>query len=188
MPEKEKDISVVVDITLEEIYNGSRKKVEYEKKFLGLDGRTEELKKSSVDIFVKSGMSETKKMTFDGKGHESAKHPTTDLHISFKLVQSAKGSNASLFQRVENNCLLYKHKLSLNDAIQCKPIKMTSLDGRILLIPVDQIQSPGSVKVIKGEGIASYDDSAVAGMDNQIGKGDLYIMFDIEFPTNLPTS
>jgi len=97
MPEKEKDISVVVDITLEEIYNGSRKKVEYEKKFLGLDGRTEELKKSSVDIFVKSGMSETKKMTFDGKGHESAKHPTTDLHISFKLVQSAKGSNASLF-------------------------------------------------------------------------------------------
>ena len=117
LPEKEKDISVVVDITLEEIYNGSRKKVTYEKKFLGLDGRTEEVKSASVDIFVKAGMTEAKTMTFPGKGHESAKHDTTDLHISFKLAESAKGSNASLFKRVEKNCLIYKHKLSLNDAI-----------------------------------------------------------------------
>jgi hypothetical protein len=36
--------------------------------------------------------------------------------------------------------------------------------------------------VIKGEGIGSYDDSAVALADNLVEKGDLYIMFDIQFP------
>ena len=137
IPEKQKDISVTVDITLKEIYEGSRKKVVYEKKFLGLDGRTEEMKKTSVNIFITPGMSEAKKMTFEGKGHESAHHPTTDLHVSFKLVACPKGSNSSLYKRVQTNCLLYTHKLSLNEAIQCKPVKLTTLDGRTLLIPVD---------------------------------------------------
>lgn len=137
LPEKEKDISITVDITLEEMYKGSRKCVKYQKKFLGFDGRTEEIKEASVNLFIKPGMPESKEMTFEGKGNESAHYPTTDLHVSFKLVDSAKDSNASLFKRVENNCLLYTHKLTLNDAIQCRPIKMTTLDGRTLLIPVD---------------------------------------------------
>ena len=38
--EPEKDIDVTVDVTLEEIYNGSRREVSYEKQVLGLDGRT----------------------------------------------------------------------------------------------------------------------------------------------------
>ena len=137
IPPKEKDIYVTVDITLSEIYKGSRKAVKYEKKFLGFDGRTEELKQASVNVFIKPGMQESKKMVFEGKGHESAHHPTTDLHISFKLAPSAKGDNAALFKRVDNSCLMYTHKLSLNDAIQCKPISLTTLDGRTLLIPVD---------------------------------------------------
>ena len=39
-PEPAKDISITVDVTLEEIYNGSRKEVSYSKQVLGLDGRT----------------------------------------------------------------------------------------------------------------------------------------------------
>ena len=100
LPEKESDITVTVDLTLEELYNGSRKTVTYSKKYLGLDGRTEELKPASVEIFVKPGMSETKVLTLQGKGHESAKHPTTDVIVKFRLVPSAKGSNASLYSRV----------------------------------------------------------------------------------------
>jgi len=54
------------------------------------------------------------------------------------------------------------------------------------LIPVDQIPSPGSVKVIRGEGISAFADEAVGDQESQISKGDLYIMFDIEFPKRLP--
>ena len=60
---------------------------------------------------------------------------------------------------------------------------MTTLDGRTLLIPVDQIPSPGSVKVIKGEGLKCYDDKVVGNEDNVVQCGDLYVMFDIMFPT-----
>ena len=38
---------------------------------------------------------------------------------------------------------------------------MTTMDGRTLLISIDQIPSPGSVKVIKGEGMITRDDTCV---------------------------
>jgi len=182
LPDAEEDIQVTVGITLSEIYNGSRKKVCYKKKCLGLDGRTIEVKDASVDIIVKPGMCESKKITFEGKGHQSAKRGCSNLKISFKLKDSPADPNASLFKRVQTDCLLYRHKLSLNDAIQCKSVKMTTLDGRTLLIPVDSIPSPNSVKCIKGEGLVTYDDSAVGDMKSNDKRGDLFILFDIEFP------
>ena len=63
---------------------------------------------------------------------------------------------------------------------------MTTLDGRNLLIAMDQIPSPGSVKVIEGEGMLNVDDENM-GPDCE-ARGDLYIMFDVEFPKRLPTA
>ena len=63
--------------------------------------------------------------------------PATNLLISFKQVASIAGSNASCFERKNGNCLIYRHKMMLNDAIQCRPVKMQTLDGRNLLIPLD---------------------------------------------------
>lgn len=188
LPEAEKDIEVTVEITLSEIYNGSRKNVTYQKKCLGLDGRTIETKAACVDIFVKPGMSEDKKMTLCGKGHQSAKRGNSDLKICFKLKTSPEGCNSCLFKRVEGNNLLYRHRLSLNDAIQCAMVKMTTLDGRTLMIPVDAIPSPNSVKCIKGEGLVTYDDNCVGDAEGSERRGDLYIQFDIEFPKTLPAS
>ena len=63
---------------------------------------------------------------------------------------------------------------------------MTTLDGRTLLIAMDQIPSPGSVKVIQGEGMVNVDDENMG--DDAETKGDLYILFDVEFPKRLPTA
>ena len=63
---------------------------------------------------------------------------------------------------------------------------MTTLDGRTLLIAMDQIPSPGSVKVIEGEGMLNIDDENM-GPDAET-RGDLYILFDVEFPKRLPTA
>ena len=185
-PERAKDIDVTVDVTLEEMYNGVRKQVCYEKQVLGLDGRTVKTEKASVDIYLKPGMDCDHKMTKRGEGHQQAKQPNTDLKICFKHVPSQKGSNASLFERKNGNCLIYRHKLSLNDALQCRPIKMTTLDGRTLLISVDQIPSPGSVKVLSGEGMVTRDNRAVGTAQDVENRGDMYILFDIEFPKRIP--
>ena len=93
------------------------------------------------------------------------------------MVPCVKGENSSKYERKGELNLLYRHEVSLVDVIQCKPIKLTTLDGRKLLIPVDQIHSPGSVKLVQGEGFKGGD----AGEK----KGDLYIFFDVKFPTKL---
>ena len=72
-----------------------------------------------------------------GKGNQQPKLPPTNLHLSFKQVASEAGSNASKFERKNGNCLMYTHKITLNDALQCRPVKMTTLDGRTLLISLD---------------------------------------------------
>ena len=125
-------------------------------------------------------------MKLTGAGNQQAKLPATDLLISFKQVASAAGSNASLFERKNGNSLIYRHKLSLNDALQCQPVKMQTLDGRRLLIAVDQIPSPGSVKVIEGEGMITRDDTDVGTQACRDIQGDLYILFEVEFPKRLP--
>ena len=59
-----------VDVTLEEMYNGSRKKVTYDKQVLGLDGRTVKKQKASVDIYVKPGMQASNTMCIKGAGNQ----------------------------------------------------------------------------------------------------------------------
>lgn len=119
------------------MYNGSRKEVNYEKQVLGLDGRTIKTQKASVTIYVKPGMQVSKKMCLKGQGNQQAKLPATNLNVSFKHVPSCAGSNAASFERKNGNCLVYRHKLTLNDALQCRPVKMTTLDGRTLLVAID---------------------------------------------------
>ncbi len=70
---------------------------------------------------------------------------------------------------------------------------LTTLDGRNLLIPVDQVMSPNTVKVVLGEGLQvdtglKYDATERERMlmaRNAGKRGDLYILFDIEFPKQL---
>lgn len=63
---------------------------------------------------------------------------------------------------------------------------MTTLDGRIILISLDNIVSPNLVKKIEGEGMPIYDSKSVS--EEKAVKGDLYIVFDIQFPRNLTES
>ena len=61
---------MTVDVTLEEMYNGSQKQVTYEKQVLGLDGRTVKKQQASVPIFIKPGMEASNKMTVNGAGNQ----------------------------------------------------------------------------------------------------------------------
>jgi len=106
------------------------------------------------------------------------------LNISFKHVKSAAGCNASHFERKDSD-LLYRHSLTLNDALQCRPIKLTTMDGRTILVALDQIPSPGSVKQLAGEGMRFNDDTCVGTKPNSMRCGDLYIVFDVQFPKKL---
>ena len=54
------------------------------------------------------------------------------------------------------NDLIYYHPITLQDAVQCKPVRIPTLDGRVILLSVDEIVSPKTVKVIPREGMKKY--------------------------------
>jgi DnaJ-class molecular chaperone len=59
----------------------------------------------------------------------------------------------------KNNDLIYTHSLSLKQAINCEPANITTLDGRILLVPLDFIAGQKTIKKIEGEGMPILENN-----------------------------
>jgi len=107
LPEPMEDVSIDVDCTLDEFYNGARKQIEYERQVIGLDGTTLRQVMNLVDAFVQPGMQFDTKITLVGQGNQQIKREPTDLHITFKHKESEADCNSSLYKRKEDSCDLY---------------------------------------------------------------------------------
>lgn len=79
--------------------------------------------------------------------------------------------------------MIYKHRITLQEAIKCQPVKIPLLDGRNILLAIDQVITPKTVKKIGGEGMAIYDKED--HMEDNVQRGDLYVCFEIVFPSKL---
>ena len=78
--------------------------------------------------------------------------------------------------------LIYTAKISLIQALCAETVKIVTLDGRKLMIAMDEIIHPKTLKRIEGEGMPIYQEE---GNEKNGLKGNLYIKFDIEFPETL---
>ena len=65
-------------------------------------------------------------------------------------------------------------------------MKIPLLDGRTVLLAIDQVITPKTVKKIEGEGMKIFDKKDY--MDKNVKRGDLYVQFEIEFPKTLNDS
>lgn len=79
--------------------------------------------------------------------------------------------------------MIYTHTITLIEALKSEPVEVNSLDDRKLIITMDEIISPQTIKLIKGEGMPIYDkeDPIKSLLFRQI-RGDLYLKFNIIFP------
>ena len=59
-------------------------------------------------------------------------------------------------------------------------MKIPLLSGRIVLLAIDQIITPKTLKKLEGEGMKVFNKSDF--MDKNKSRGDLYISFQIIFP------
>ena len=168
-------ITVELECTLEELYNGCVKPLKYTKKALGHDKRTTVDKECEVDVEVFPGYDKSTVVTFKGMGNEAPGEKTSDL-----LVQIKEKTN-ECFKRVNVNDLIYIKRLTLAQALNSEPVKITTLDNRKLAVTMDEIISPQTVKIVKGEGMPIYTKE-ISVKDFRGKKGDLYIKFDIQFP------
>ena len=69
--------------------------------------------------------------------------------------------------------------MTLEDALLGQPVKIKTLDGRVLLINLDQSITPQLVHKVPGEGMPRKANSQQ--------RGDLYLKFDILFPKKINT-
>lgn len=85
MPEKvPSDITVTVECTLAEFYNGSMKQVHYEATQVQHDARTCKQVQRFLNVQVHPGFSEKTVLTYKNKGNEVVGRDATNLVVKFK--------------------------------------------------------------------------------------------------------
>lgn len=164
---KGKQRTLDVGVTLEELYFGCNKVVQHTKKTVSETGEiTEEVKPLTLNI--KPGCKNGQRFVFDKEGNQK---PNMEPG---PVVYTACVLKHDRFDRKKDD-LVFTATLPLIDALCGTAVKIDTLDGRALSVPVVDIVTSGSQKKIEGEGMPKADGS----------KGDLYIVFDILFPKTL---
>ena len=168
-------IDINLECSLEELYNGCVKTVKYKKKAISYDLRTTEDKENSVDVEIFKGYDKNTIVNFKEMGNDAPGVKSSDLIIHIKEKKHKS------FKRVNKNDLVYTCPITLSQALNSEPVKLTTLDGRIIVVAIDEIISPSTVKIVYGEGMPIYKKEFSVN-DLSIKKGNLYIKFDIKFP------
>ena len=172
---KAQDIIIYLECTLEELYNGCIKNLKYIRKKVSSDSVSLEDIEENIDVEILKGYDKNTVIRFAEMGNEGLGEKNSDLIVKIKEKKN------NLFKRVNKNDLIYIHEITLAQALNGDPVRLTTLDNRKIAISIDEIISPSTVKKVPGEGMPIYKkESSVR--DLEIEKGDLYIKFHIIFP------
>jgi DnaJ-class molecular chaperone len=169
---------------------GCMKKVSLEKLVLGLDGRSLKKQKDEIEVEIKPGYSNGDQLRFKEKGNEGYEYKNCNSHSNriADLVITIKELEHERYKR-KGNDLVYKHKILLINAICANTFEMETIDHRIIMISLDEIVTPSSKKLIEGEGMPICRTTEKEIIADYKGKpkikGNLWITFDIIFPTQL---
>jgi DnaJ family protein B protein 4 len=123
-----------------------------------------------LTIDIKPGWKRGTKITFPEKGNEQPNVIPADL--VFVIDEKPH----STFTR-EGNDLVVTKKIPLVEALTGCTVHLTTLDGRTLTIPVNNVIHPNYEEVVAKEGMPIPKDPSK--------RGNLRIKFDIKFPTRI---
>jgi len=126
------------------------------------------------EFVVERGMEWGETIVKRGEGDQQPKMTPGDLII----VLQQKGDKEEYFNQFKRhgNDLIYKHQLTLNEALTGFKILIKQLDGRILSVAKSaEVFKPKDVLMIEGEGMPKEG--------NLFEKGRLFIEVEVLFPT-----
>lgn len=169
---KKQDAPVVQDlpISLEEVLNGTEKKMKINRKALRDDGRSSREEKV-LTISVKPGWKAGTKITFPREGDQSLNAIAADI------VFVVKDKPHELFERDGAN-IKYTHQISLKEALSCDTtVRIPTLTGETVKLAVNEIIKPETVKVIPSRGLPHTKEPSKLG--------NLIVSFKILFPDYL---
>ena len=123
-----------------------------------------------LTVEIKPGWKKGTKITFPEKGNEQPNVIPSDL--VFVIDEKPH----SIFTR-DGNDLVVTQKISLAEALTGYTVHLTTLDGRSLIIPINNVIHPSYEEVVPKEGMPIPKDPSK--------KGNLRIKFNIKFPARL---
>ncbi|XP_073122683.1 uncharacterized protein [Henckelia pumila] len=168
-PRKAAPIERLLPCSLEELYKGAKKKMKISREIADASGKTLPVQEI-LTIDIKPGWKKGTKITFPDKGNEEPNVIPSDL--VFVIDEKPH----SVFTR-DGNDLLVTQKISLSEALTGYTVQLTTLDGRNLSIPINNVVHPGYEEVVRGEGMPISREPSK--------RGDLRIKFNIKFPIKL---
>lgn len=123
-----------------------------------------------LTIEIKPGWKKGTKITFPEKGNEQPNVLPADL------VFIIDEKPHSTFTR-DGNDLVVTQMISLVESLTGYTVRLTTLDGRSLTIPINNVIHPDYEEVVPKEGMPITKDPS--------NRGNLRIKFKIKFPTRL---
>lgn len=165
-------------VTLEELLDGTTKKLKIIKKVLNPDRVTTHTEDKILTIDVRKGWKEGTKITFPEEGDQKPHTAPADIIFTIKDKPHA------YFKRDHDNNILYIAQVSLRDALTgyttASSVPVPTLDGRTINIPLTSIIRPGAKRRIKGEGLP------LPKKLNQ--RADMMVEFEVVFPKELSSA
>lgn len=168
-PKKAEPIKQTLQCSLEDLFNGVTKKMKITKTLMDPSGKTAQTEKI-LQIDVKKGWKEGTKITFEREGDEKPGVEPAD--IIFILKEKPHPT----FKREGNN-LTYTANVSLKQALVNPIVEVPTLDNRKLRITMNDVITPSTKHVIKGEGMP------IAKSPGE--RGNLIVNFNVNFPSKL---
>ena len=159
-----------LELSLEEIASGCKKKLKIRRTVNGERGRCTQ-EENVIEIDVKPGWKAGTKLTYPGLGDKYPGREPAD--IAFIL----KDKPHALFERDSDNNLLHTANVSLKKALLGVSYCIQGLNGQRHDVNIRDVVHPGFVKRYPGEGLP------LPKTPNK--RGDLIVKFNIEFPTFL---
>ncbi|KAI9720422.1 MAG: hypothetical protein M1812_002928 [Candelaria pacifica] len=135
------------------------------------NGKKTVIERKVLHVHVDKGVKNGHKIDFRGEGDQMPGILPGDVQFEIEQKPHAR------FQRKDDD-LFYHAEIDLVTALAGGAIYVEHLDDRWLTVNIvpGEIVSPGEIKVIRGQGMPSLRHHDF---------GNLYIQFDVKFPTNL---
>jgi DnaJ-class molecular chaperone len=163
--QKTDPIEIDLECSLEDIYSGVTKNVQYQRDVYG------KKENKNVSVTIQKGWKDGTKISFDCIGNETAFKSAGDVTFTLKQIKHL------FFERIDNDlhCTL---NLTLNEAIKGFGKMIKYLDGSSHQISLFGIPSSDYVHTIKNEGMPVRQAKQFTGQ-----YGNIYVHFAVSFST-----
>jgi len=155
---------------LHEFFYGSTKTISFERICLLGDGLTTKSDYVMKEIEIKPGMKPGTVLRFIGEGNQPNDKLKGDLIVTITQEEHAT------IRRCGDN-LIYRHKISLADALTMAAIEFKTLDDETILYRPDEIISPELRKVFPGKGMPIYNDDPLSPLMMNHTRGNFILTF-----------